>query len=150
MKRTIMIGMTVLLGLMISSAVYAKDSCGCRGEGFTAITNVNIESVKKFLKDTSADRDALIIKRIELFKEFAKKSGDYDKIAGIKKEIIDLQTKVMDTAKEYGLDKTILHWLKIRHEKMERNGMGPGMMGKGKMGKGMGPDMQGCPCNTPE
>ncbi len=123
MKRTMIVGLAVLMGLMIAGNSHAADSCGNQGKGFMAIKNVNIESMKKFLKDTSEARNELIIKRIELMKEFQGKTGDYDKIAKIQKEIIDLKTQVMDSAKKYGLDKVLLHWLKMRRSMMKHGRM---------------------------
>lgn len=144
MKKTMMTGLAVLLGLLVTSGVYAMGPYGHRGQGFTAITNLNVESVKKFLKDTSAERDALIIKRIELMKAYKNDPSDYNKIGTLKKQIIDLQTKVMDSAKEYGLDHVIVEWLTMRHKMMEHRGMG--MMD----GRGMGPGMRCGPCSSPK
>jgi hypothetical protein len=138
MKKTIMAGMAVLIGLMISGSVYAMGPGGWQGRGFTAVANLNIESVKNFLKDTSATRNELIIKRIELVKAYQEKEVNYNRIAAIQKEIIDLRTKVLDAARKYGLDKELGPWF--------------GGMGHGMMGKGMRPgSMMGCsPCNTPQ
>ena len=158
MRKIMVIGLAAIIGLMASGAAYAMGPGACRGAGFTAVTNVNIESVKNFLKDTSKTRDELIIKRIELFKEYKKAEVDYDRIAAIKKDIIDLKTKILDTARKYGLDNALRFWMGMRGSIMEHHGMRPGMMEHGKTGpwmngKGMGPgmgDCQNCPYNTPE
>lgn len=135
-------GMAVLMGLILSGSVYAMGPGGWHGMGFTAVANLNIDSVKNFLKDTSSERNELILKRIELAKAHAKDGANYDKIASLQKEIIDLRTKILDTAKKYGLDKDIISWFRMRHG-MGGRGMGPGM-------KGMRPGgMMGCPCNNP-
>lgn len=145
MSKKMVTSLAVLLGLMIAGNVYAMGPRNCGGAGFTAITNVNVESVKNFLEDTSAVRNELIIKKIELWKEYAKNRYDYDQIAKIQKEIIDLKTKVMDSAKKYGLDRTIMHWLTMKHGMMEH-----GKMGAGMMGRGMGPGTGYGPCVAPE
>ncbi len=144
MKKIKIACMAALMGLMISGSVYAMGPGGWHGMGFTAVSNLNIESVKNFLKDTSSARNELIVKRIELMKAYQEKEVDYDRVATIQKEIIDLKTKILDAARKYGLDKEIGPWFGMKHGMMG-NGMRPGM-------KGMGPGgMMGCPpCSTPQ
>jgi len=143
MKKTMIMGIAVLMGLMISGSVYAMGPGGWHGMGFTAVANLNIESVKKFLRDTTDARNELILKRIELVKAYAAKEVNYDKVASIQKEIIDLKTKILNAARKYGLDKEIGPWFGMKHGMMG-NGMRPGMNGMGPGG------MMGCPCNTPQ
>ncbi|MCL4479198.1 MAG: hypothetical protein M1381_08910 [Deltaproteobacteria bacterium] len=142
MKKSIITGMAVLLGLIMTVSVYAMGPGGWYGAGSTAVANLNIESVKNFLKDTSAVRNELIIKRIELMKAYEQKEVNYDETAKIQKEIIDLKTKVLDSARKYGLDKEVGRWFKMRYGMMGK-GMGPGM-------RSMQPGMMGCPCSTPK
>ncbi len=132
MKKTMVMGVVVLMGLMLAGAAYAMGPGMCKRTGAT-IASINIDSVKHFLKDTSAVRDELIIKRIELLKACRQTNVDYDRIATIKKAMIDLKTKVMDTAKKYGLDKDIecLMGMK-RRAMMVHRGMEHGMMGPGR------------------
>ena len=94
-------GMAVLIGLMMSGSVYAMGPGGWHGMGFTAVANLNIDSVKNFLKDTTSARNELILKRIELIKAYEAQEINYDKIASIQKEIIDLKTKILDAARLY-------------------------------------------------
>ncbi len=148
MKKTMIAGMAVLIGLMISGSVYAMGTGGWHDMGFTAVANLNIDSVKKFLKDTTDARNELILKRIELMKAYGAQEVNYDKIASIQKEIIDLKTKILDAAKKYGLDKEVGPWFGMKHGMMGK-GMRPGMMGKGMRGMGQG-GMMDCPCNTPQ
>ncbi len=143
MKRKMIAGMAVLMGLMMSGSVYAMGPGGWHGMGFTAVANLNIDSVKNFLKDTTSARNELILKRIELIKAYGAQEINYDKIASIQKEIIDLKTKILDAARKYGLDKEVGPWFGMRHGMMGQ-GMRPGM-------KGMRPGgMMDCPCNTPQ
>ncbi|MCL5276567.1 MAG: hypothetical protein M1517_02105 [Deltaproteobacteria bacterium] len=130
MKKTRVIGVAIIMGLVLAGAVHAMGSGMC-GEAGAGVANINIESVRSFLKDTSVVRDELIIKRIELLKERRKADVNYDRMATIKKSIIDLRTKIMDTAKKYGLDKEIecLMGMRRRAMMMER-----GMKGQGSMG----------------
>ncbi len=134
MRRTMVMGGAVLVGLVLAGAAYAMGPGMC-GEAGAGIANINIESVRKFLKDTSVARDELIIKRIELLKERRKEDVNYDRIATIKKSIIDLRTKIMDTAKKYGLDKELECLMGMRREAMM---MERGMPAHGTMGPGMG------------
>ncbi len=139
MNKKLIAGMAVLMGLVLSGSVYAMGPGGWHGMGFTEVANLNIDSVKNFLRETSSARNELILKRIELAKAYAAKDLNYDKIASIQKEIIDLKTKILDTARKYGLDKEITAWFSMRHG-MAGRGMGPGMM------RGMRPGgMMGCP-----
>jgi hypothetical protein len=143
MKKTMIAGMAVLIGLMISGSVYAMGPGGWHGMGFTAVANLNIDSVKKFLKDTTDARNELILKKIELMKAYGAQEVNYDKVASMQKEIIDLKTKILDTARKYGLDKEVITWFKMRHGMMGK-GMKPGMRGMGPGG------MMDCPCNSPQ
>lgn len=143
MKKIIMLSIAVFVGLILTSSGYAMGPAGWHGMGFTTVANLNIEAVKNFLKDTSAARNELILKRIELAKAYSEKEINYDKVAAIQKEIIDLKTRILDTAKKYGLDKEIGTWFRMKTGMME-HGMGQGMRG---MGQGR---MMGCPQqNTP-
>ncbi|MGC8578567.1 MAG: hypothetical protein ACP5JP_09115 [bacterium] len=142
MKKIIISTAAVLIGLTMAMGAYAMGPGGWHGMEFTTVANLNIDSVKHFLKDTSSARNELILKRIELAKAYAEKEINYDKIAAIQKEIIDLRTQILDAAKKYGLDKEIGAWF----------GMGPGIMGNGRMQgmRGMGPGrMMGCQPCTP-
>ena len=143
MKRKMIAGMAVLIGFMMSGSVYAMGPGGWHGMGFTDVANLNIDSVKNFLKDTTSARNELILKRIELIKAYRAQEINYDKIASIQKEIIDLKTKILDAARKYGLDKEVGPWFGMKHGMMGQ-GMRPGMRGMRPGG------MMNCPCTTPQ
>lgn len=129
MKRSMIAGLVIVIGLLLTSAVYAWWA----GYG----TGTNIENVKKFQKETLSLRDDLMTKQFELQNEYNKPVPDTNRIATLRKEIIDLQAKIQAVAEKYGISA----W-------GPGYGMGPGMMGPGMRGHGMmmGPGMMDmCP-----
>jgi hypothetical protein len=64
---------------------------------------VNIDKFKQFRKETASDREALALKKVELRNEFAKENPDADRVATLRKEIIDLQTKIAKSAEKSGV-----------------------------------------------
>jgi len=124
MKKLMAISLIVVAGLLFSSAVYAWWG----GYGMGSGAGTNVETMKKFQKETLSLRDELMTKQLELQNEYSKPVSDTNRIATLKKEIIDLQTKIQTVADKYGIS----GW----------GQMGQGMMGPGMMGQGMGM----CPC----
>ncbi len=113
MKKAMLVGVAVLVGLMAAGSAYAANAGSEKGQSNTA-TEINIKTVKKFLKTTSDARNDLVIKRIELVQVLVNDPTNYDKIAEIRKDIIDLKTKVMDTAKKFGLDEAVIRYIIIK------------------------------------
>lgn len=99
MKKVVVIAAVFLL--MVVFSVEAKMMRG--GGKFVNYTSVNLESLKKFHKDTLELRDELFIKRVELEKEYAKERKDYEKITALKKDIVSLQTKIQALGEKYGI-----------------------------------------------
>jgi zinc resistance-associated protein len=129
MKKIMMISLAVLMGLFLSNAVYAW--WGGHGMGYGA--GANVETMKKFQKETLSLRDELMTKEIELQNEYNKPVPDTNRIGTLRKEIIDIQTKIQTIADKYGL---------------ATSGYMGGMMGYGQMGRGMmggGMMMDMCP-----
>lgn len=125
MKKIIVTGLAVLIGLFLTSAVYAWWD----GYGMGSGAGTNVETMKKFQKETLNLRDELMTKQMELQNEFNKPVPDTNRIVALKKEIIDLQAKIRTVAEKYGLP---------------AGGPMGGMMGGGMMmGHGMMMDM--CP-----
>lgn len=120
-KRTLIAIVAVAIGLMMSGAVFAWWDGGY-GMGYG--TAVNVDTVKKFQKETLSVRDELMTKQLELQTEYNKPNPDTNRIAALEKEIIDLRAKIQTTATKYGLT---------------AGGYGRGMMmgGGGMMGSGM-------------
>lgn len=135
MKRGIIIGLALVVGIILASAVYAMGPMGGHGMGSSTpaggygtgdFTTVDIEVVKKFQKETLPLRDELITKKLELHKEYSKTNPDKGRIATLRKEIIDIELKIQEKADAAGL-----------------SSLG-GMMGHGMMGRGM--TGTGCQC----
>lgn len=128
MRRLILIALAAILILGIGATVYARGPWGYGGWDCMDMSGADIEKVKKFQKETLSLRDELHIKKLELRQEYDKEKPDLDRIAQLRKEIIDLQTKIQKIASSYGLPAM---------------GRGYGRMGRGPM---MGP--MGCGCQN--
>ncbi|MBI5199539.1 MAG: hypothetical protein HZA09_05950 [Nitrospirae bacterium] len=135
MKRGIIIGLVLVAGLILTSAIYAFGPWGGYGMGYSAQsggygTTVDIEAVKKFRKETLPLREELITKRLELQNEYNKTTPDKNRISTLRKEIVDIELKIQEKADASGFST----W--------GGGMMGSGMMGSGMMGSGMmGPGM---------
>jgi zinc resistance-associated protein len=123
MKKQVIISLFIISALLIAATVYAGHG---RGHGLDCI-NADIESVKKFQKETLSLRDDLIIKRLEIRQEYNKPNPDKNQIATLKKDVIDLETRIQTTADKYGLPANMGHCMK-----------GHGKMGHGKKEPGCG------------
>ena len=100
MKRAMVISLIVAIGLFLISDVYAR---WCGGDGMGYGTDANVENVEKFQKETLNLRDDIITKQMKLRNEYNKPVSDTNRIAAIRKEIIDIQTKIQTVAKKYGI-----------------------------------------------
>jgi hypothetical protein len=103
MRKGVIVVLIAAAALVFVSAVYAhppgNGNCICRSG------NVDTEAVKKFQKETLSFRDELITRKLDLHKEFSKRTPDRDRIAALQKEIIDIRTKIMKKADESGVPK---------------------------------------------
>jgi hypothetical protein len=101
MRKGVIVVLIAAAALVFVSAVYAYPPGGgnrtCRSE------NVDTEAVKKFQKETLSFRDELIARKLDLRKEFGKRTLDRDRIAALQKEIIDIRTMIMKKADESGV-----------------------------------------------
>lgn len=123
MNRGVIIGLVLVLGLILTSAVYAVGPWGSHKTGYSA--SVDIDAVKKFQKETLPLRDELITKRLELQKEYTKDNPDKAHITTLRKEIVEIELKIQEKADAAGLNPMGC-------------GMDTGMMGHGMMmGRGM-------------
>jgi len=87
----------VVVGLLLSGAVYAWRG----GYGEDCLTGTDIETVKKFQRETLSLRDELLTKRLELRHEYNKPEPDTDRITTLRKEIIDLKAGIQSVADKY-------------------------------------------------
>lgn len=120
MRKGVIVSLIAAAVLILVSAVYAHWPEG--GYSTCQLQSADLDSVKKFQKETLPLRDELITKRFEIRKEFSKEKPDRGRIAAIQKEIIDIRTKIQQKADETGV-----HW-----QKSGRTGCGK-ISGKGIM-----------------
>lgn len=130
MKRAMTVVVMVAIALFASTAVYAW--WGGYGMGYG--TGANVETMKKFQKETLSLRDELMTKQLELQNEYGKSVPDTGRIVALKKEIIDLEAKIQGIADKYNMPSG---------SSMGRGMMGPAMMGRGMQGYGYGCGMWG-------
>ena len=104
MRKGVIVLLIAAAVLILVSSVYAHRPDGSRT---CQMQNADLDSVKKFQKDTLSLRDELITKKIELRKEINKENPNREHIATIQKEIIDIKTKIHQKADETGV-----HWQK--------------------------------------
>ncbi|OGW39988.1 MAG: hypothetical protein A2010_05315 [Nitrospirae bacterium GWD2_57_9] len=118
-------GITLVVILLAANGAYAW--WGGYGPGYGA--SVNVESMKKFQKETLNLRDDLVTREVDLQNEYAKAAPDANRIAVLRKEIIDLEAKIQTVAEKHGLPAAGY---------MDGPGRGRGMMGRGTMAGGPG------------
>jgi zinc resistance-associated protein len=111
MRKLALTGLVLLAGLVLVTAVYAH-SPGGHGKGgygkcVARYGDADLDAVKKFQRETLPLRDELVIKKIELCREFSQAKPDREKIATLQKEIIDIRTKIWQKADETGVNANI-------------------------------------------
>ncbi len=120
MKKITIIALALAVGLSLASGAYAWWD----GYGMGYGTGANVETMKKFQKETLNLRDELMTKQMELQNEYNNPAPDTNRIVALKKEIIDIQAKIRTVAEKYG----------ISAGGPMGSTMGHGMMGRGMMG----------------
>ena len=107
MKKTALVIIVAAVALVAGTAFAQKGwgpGMGCMGPyGYGTDKSVNVESVKKFRKETLSLRDDLVTKKIELRNEYGKETPDTTRIAEIQKQIIDTQAQIRKVAEKNGL-----------------------------------------------
>lgn len=117
MKKAMVMAMVVAVAVL-GTAIYGWSQAGTQAAAPPG--QVDIKAFKQFQKETLPLRDELMVKRLELRNEYAQATPNYDKIAGLQKEMIDLRTKIHAAAQKHNLP-----------------AMGHGFMaGKGGFGRG--------------
>jgi len=116
-KRTLVVlGLVLTMSLIVAGSAFARwgGGYGMMGEGYergpgdcyrSDDNRVEIapESMAKFQKETLSLRDELITKRLELSQEYDKETPDADRIAQLRKDMIDVQTKIDKVADKYDI-----------------------------------------------
>jgi hypothetical protein len=112
-KRTLIaVGIVLSLSLLAAGGVFARGGDGYgmregRGSGCWSDTDkapVDTEAMLKFRKETLPLRDDLMAKRLELNQEYGKENPDTERIAKIRKEIVDVQMSIEKVAEKYGIE----------------------------------------------
>jgi hypothetical protein len=88
-------------GLMLVSAVYAYFPAGIQRTGQPE--RVDLNSLKKFQRETLSLRDELITKRLELSREFCRQKLNKNRIAALQRKILDIRTQIQKKADEAGI-----------------------------------------------
>jgi hypothetical protein len=100
MKKLLVVGLVVVFGITLTTAAFAAWN---RGPWANPGEQTDVNAFRNFQKETLPLRDEMAAKRLELRNEFNKDTPDQAKIAALQKEMIDLRTKISDTAKKNGV-----------------------------------------------
>ena len=118
--RTKQVAVIVAGLLALAGTALAGPWGGCGGS--VQGTPVSVDAVKKFQDETTALRNEMMLKKVELRNEYFKQPADTAKVATLTREMFDLRTKISTIAASNGLS----------------GPGGCGMGGKMGMGRGMG------------
>lgn len=107
-KTVVMVGIVLAAGLLIVGTVSAWYPGGghhgwSRGGYGMRYGTVDTEKFRSFQKETLSLREEMIAKDIELQNEYNKPTPDSNRIAVLRKEIIDLETKIQEIGAKHGL-----------------------------------------------
>jgi hypothetical protein len=139
-KRNLMVvGLVLSLSVLMAGSAFARWGGGDRG-GYNCNgggdcyqagqgAGVDVEAVTKFRKETLQLRDELLTKRLELSQEYSKDTPDADRIAKLRKDMVDIETSIAKIADKYDID----------------NGLGGKRAGRGTRGGNRG----GSGCSGP-
>jgi hypothetical protein len=103
MKKLLVVALVVVLSAALSTAAVAVST---RGQGPGPDSQVDVNAFRNFQKETLPLRDEMAAKNLELRNQFKKATLGQAKMATLQKELIDLRTKISDTAKKNGLPDT--------------------------------------------
>ena len=121
MKKALITVLILVLAMFLITSVYARSPRDVTKQDNSKYTNINIETLKKFQKETLPLRDELITKRFEIRNERNKEKPDRDRIATLQKEMIDIRTKIKKKADELGLPADV--WEKSGQRMSKNRGM---------------------------
>ena len=117
-KRTLVVlGLVLSLSLIVAGGAFARNGGGYgmmgsgydRGQGNcywndSDRADVAPEVMAKFQKETLSLRDELITKRLELRQEYNMENPDADHTAQLRKDMIDIRTKIQKIADKYDIE----------------------------------------------
>lgn len=102
MKKVSVVAVALAL-VIFCTAIYGWSQTAPVGAPPAAKGQVDVKAFRQFQKETLPLRDELMAKRLELRNEYAQANPNYDRIAGLQKEMIDLRTKIQTTAQKYNV-----------------------------------------------
>ena len=97
------VGVAVLAAVLLTPRLADAWDCPCMGQGGGRFDGASAGALKKFQAETLSLRDALAAKQIDLGEEYDKAEPDAARIAALRKEIVDLETKIDASAEKHGL-----------------------------------------------
>lgn len=125
------------LGLMVlgGSLVYA--GMGCNGGAGMFGKNPDLEKVRTFQAQTGSLRDEMMIKRLELSQELEKATPDKNRIETLRKDMIEIRTKLQNSATSLGLTGGCLTECNLDPVECVKTDCNYGSGNKGAKGKGL-------------
>ena len=111
-RTTIVTGIVLAMSLLVVGSAFAHwgDGYGMRdGRGYgcwsdAERTPVDPEAMIRFRTETLSLRDQLLTKRLELKQEYGKENPDTERIAKIRKEMVDIEMSIDKIADKYDID----------------------------------------------
>lgn len=104
MKKLKIFGFITVIGLLVVGTAYAWCPWGSYGYPDGRVQGkADIESLKKFQKESLTLRDELTLKNLELQNEYQEAAPDANRIAVLQKEIGEIQFRLQQTATRYGV-----------------------------------------------
>ena len=100
-RKGVMVILVLAAGLMLGSAVYAYFPAGIQRT--VQLERADLNSLKKFQRETLSLRDELITKRLELSREFCKQKLNKNRIAALQRKILDIRTQIQEKADKAGI-----------------------------------------------
>jgi zinc resistance-associated protein len=134
MKKVSVMAVVVALGIFCS-AIYGWSQPGPAG----ASQQIDIKAFRQFQKETLPLRDELMAKKLELRNEYAQQTRNFERIGNLKKEMIDLRTKIQTAAQKHNLPAMERGWKAGKGGHGRSGGCQPGPgFGRGWGGAGYG------------
>jgi hypothetical protein len=112
-KRSfIVVGLVLALSTLVAGSAFARwggyggmmggyDMMGGYSMGYDR--NVDVDAVRKFQSETLKLRDELFTVRLELDAEYSKVAPNANRISTLRKDMIDIEAKIMTTAEKYDM-----------------------------------------------
>lgn len=100
MKIFFLILSILVLSALLASAVHAN----YYAKGYFGICFNDPVTAKKFHQEILPLKDEMISKKFEIRKEYQKDKPDLDKISKLKKDIIDIKTRIHKIGNEMGIN----------------------------------------------